>query len=65
MNVFNWLSGNSSNLSKALSPYKRGMAKAKKHDHQGAIDDYTKTIGIRTLVSRFVDHAVTVSAISS
>ena len=26
--------------------YKRGMAKAKKDDHQGAINDYTTMIGI-------------------
>ena len=46
MNVFNWLTGHFSNRGKALSLYKRGMAKAKKHDHQGAIDDYTATIGM-------------------
>jgi hypothetical protein len=26
--------------------YRRGMVRAKKHDHQGAIDDYTATIAI-------------------
>ena len=26
--------------------YKRGMSKAKKHDHRGAIDDYTTTVGM-------------------
>ena len=46
MNVFNWLTGRFSNRGKALSLYKRGMAKAKKHDYQGAIDDYTKSIGM-------------------
>ena len=46
MNVFNWLTDHFSNRGKALSLYKRGMAKAKKHDHQGAIDDYTTTIGM-------------------
>lgn len=44
MNVFNWLTDHFSNRGKVLSLYKRGMAKAKKHDHQGAIDDYTMTI---------------------
>ncbi len=44
MNVFNWLGGHFSNRGKALSMYRRGMARAKKHDHQGAIDDYTTTI---------------------
>ncbi len=28
----------------AMSLYKRGMAKAKKHDHEGAIDDYSAAI---------------------
>ena len=44
MNAFNWLTDCFSNRGKALSLYKRGMAKAKNHDHQGAIDDYTMTI---------------------
>ena len=47
MTVFNWLSNHFSRRGKALSLYKRGMAKAKKQDHQGAIDDYTATIGMR------------------
>jgi dihydroxyacid dehydratase/phosphogluconate dehydratase len=46
MNVFDWLPSCFSNRGKALSLYKRGMAKAKKHDHQGAIEDYTATIGM-------------------
>ena len=29
-----------------MALYKRGIAKAKKHDHQGALDDYTTTVGI-------------------
>ena len=45
MNVLRWLMGPFSNRGKALSAYKRGMARAKKHDHQGAIDNYTATIG--------------------
>lgn len=46
MDLVNWLSSHFSNRGRALSLYKRGMAKAKKHDHQGAIDDYTATIGL-------------------
>jgi hypothetical protein len=46
INVFNWFAVRFSNRGKALSLYRRGMAKAKKHDNQGAIDDYTKTIGM-------------------
>jgi len=39
MNAFSWLTDHFSNRGKALSLYKRGMKKAKKHDHQGALDD--------------------------
>ena len=46
MNIFNWLTGHFSNHGKTLWLYKRGMARAKKHDHQGAIDDYTAAIGM-------------------
>ncbi len=46
MNLLRWLAGRLSSRGKAMSLYKRGMSKAKKHDHQGAIDDYTKTIAI-------------------
>ena len=46
MNIFHRLTSCFSDRGKAMSLYKRGMAKAKKHDHQGAIDDYTTTIGI-------------------
>ena len=52
MIVIDWLTGHFSNRGKALSVYKRGMGKAKKHDHQGAIDDYTTTIGMPDTVSR-------------
>ena len=44
MNTFNWLKSRFSSRGKALSLYRRGMARAKKNDHQGAIDDYTATI---------------------
>ena len=46
MNVIRWLTGCFSDRGKAMSLYKRGMKKAKNHDHQGAIDDYTQTIGV-------------------
>ncbi len=46
MNFFNRLIAHFSDRGKALSCYKRGMVKAKNHDHQGAIDDYTATLGM-------------------
>ncbi len=46
MNIFSWLTNRFSNQSKALLLYKRGMAKAKKHDRAGAIVDYTASIGV-------------------
>jgi hypothetical protein len=46
MNVYHWFTERFSNHSKALTLYKRGMARAKKHDRQGAIEDYTATIGM-------------------
>jgi hypothetical protein len=46
MNVFAWWTERFSNRGRAMSLYKRGMIKAKKHDHQGAIDDYTETLGM-------------------
>ena len=47
MIIYDWLVGYLSRRGKAFSLYKRGMAKAKKQDHQGAIDDYTMSIGLR------------------
>ena len=44
MNVLRWLTGRFSNRGKALSLYRRGMARSKKRDHQGAIGDYTMAI---------------------
>jgi hypothetical protein len=44
MNIFNWLKSLFTGRGKALLLYRRGMARAKKHDHQGAIDDYTATV---------------------
>lgn len=44
MKLLDWLG--ISQRGKALARYKRGMARANKRDHQGAIDDYTATIGM-------------------
>ena len=44
MNLLGWLIGGFSNRGKSLSLYRRGMAKSKQHDHQGAIEDYTAAI---------------------
>ncbi len=44
MNVLNWLASCFSNRGNPMALYKRGMGKAKRHDHQGAIEDYTATI---------------------
>jgi hypothetical protein len=46
MGFFNSLIGHGSGRSKAMTMYKRGMAKAKKHDFEGAIDDYSAAIDI-------------------
>ena len=46
MNVVDWLAGHFSNRGKAMTLYRRGMAKAKKRNHRGAIDDYSKTLGM-------------------
>ena len=46
MNIFQWLTSCLSGRGKAMSLYKRGMAKAKKHDHRGAIEEYTTVIGM-------------------
>jgi len=47
MNVFGWIASCFSKGGTALWRYKRGLAKAKRRDHQGAIADYTSTIGMR------------------
>ncbi len=44
MGIFDWLLNHFSNRGKALSLYRRGMSRAKKHDHEGAIGFYTTTI---------------------
>lgn len=44
MQFFNWVKSLFSSRGKALSLYRRGMARANKRDHVGALDDYTATI---------------------
>ena len=44
MNLFSWLASRFSTRAKALLLYRRGMIRAKRHDHQGALKDYTSTI---------------------
>ena len=46
MKVFQWLKDRFSRRVTAISLYKRGMVRARKHDHVGAIDDYTASIGM-------------------
>ena len=46
MNIFHWFTRYFSSHGKAMSLYKRGMAKAQKHDHEGALEDYTTIIGM-------------------
>jgi hypothetical protein len=47
MNAFDWLATSLSLRAKGETFFRRGMAKAKKRDHQGAIDDYTTSLGVR------------------
>ena len=46
MNIVNWLKGCVSSRGKALALYRKGMARARKHDRQGAIVSYTATIDL-------------------
>ena len=46
MNIFHWFTRYFSSHGKAMSHYKRGMAKAKRNDHQGALEHYTTAIGM-------------------
>ena len=46
MSFFNWLTGHFSKRGRALSRCKRGVRKARNRDHEGAINDYTTTIGM-------------------
>jgi hypothetical protein len=45
--ILDWLAGHFSTRRRALSLYRRGRARARKHDRQGAINDYTTTIAMR------------------
>ena len=44
MNIIGWLKSGFSVRQKALRIYRRGMARAKKHDYEAAIADYTAAI---------------------
>ena len=44
MNVFNWWKSRRSSRGKALALYRHGMKLAHKHDHDGAIHDYSAAI---------------------
>jgi hypothetical protein len=46
MTILPWLASRFSSRGKAMSLYKRGMARARTHDHQGALEDYTTLIGM-------------------
>lgn len=46
MNFYHWFIGCFSIRQKSLSIYRRGMTKARRHDHQAAIDDYTSAIRV-------------------
>ena len=44
MGLAGWLAGIVSRRSRAMGLYRSGMAKARKRDYHGAIDDYTSAI---------------------
>lgn len=44
MGLVSWLRSLTSSAARAETVYKRGVAKARSHDFQGAIDDYTEVI---------------------
>ncbi|TWT34358.1 tetratricopeptide repeat protein [Blastopirellula retiformator] len=44
MNAIAWITNCFSKRDRATTLYKRGMAKAKLKNHQGAIDDYTSAL---------------------
>ena len=46
MNLFYWLIGGRSVRSAVLSLYKRGLARAEKHDDAGAMEAYTAVIDL-------------------
>ena len=47
MSAFNWLTDDFSSRGKALTLYRRGMAKSNDRDHDGAIEDYTTAIDMK------------------
>lgn len=49
MKLLHWFRGLFATRVTSLSLYKRGMIRARKHDHQGAIDDYTAAMGLPDL----------------
>ena len=46
MNVIKWIKSLFISQKTPSSLYRSGMAKANKHDHEGAIADYTEAIGM-------------------
>lgn len=46
MNPIQWLMGRFADSDQASTFYKRGMVKAKKHNHAGAIEDYTAALAV-------------------
>ena len=46
MTLLEWMISYISDRNKASSLYQRGMNKAKKHDHKGAIEDYTMALNV-------------------
>jgi hypothetical protein len=46
MSIFSWFKGKYGVRGKAISLYRSGMTKAHRHDHQGAIRDYTAAISL-------------------
>jgi len=49
MSVLDWLISGFSDHRKALSLYRRGMSKANKRNHQGALNDYTASLELRDI----------------
>ncbi len=46
MNLFDWIVGCFSTRQKSLGIYRRGISKAKRRQHDAAIEHYTTVIGI-------------------
>ncbi len=46
MNILEWLRRRFSGRGQALSLYRRGVKRAKRQDHSGALDDYSATINL-------------------